>query len=118
MKLGEQCTSGNNRPNTPVDYRFAQTVKNILEHEFAPGGVRLTICQMALGMNVSRTTIYCWLNGTTGISRGAVRPFLEHRDWRGIFARKVWEIHDDHLRWRLESNTKAFRKWRLRSDYG
>lgn len=96
----------------PADYRFARAVEWVLEKEFAPGGLRLGVTQIASGLGVSRASVYLWINGECEIREKTVARFSECDDWRGTFARRVREIHSDQRRWKVERDTKEFRKWR------
>jgi len=92
-----------------VDWRFARAVERILEIEFAPGGLQMGVTNIAAGLNVSRATVYGWLNRLHRIKFETVSPFIRDDDWRGFLARCVWEIYDDHERWKMERAVKGTR---------
>ena len=96
-----------------VDYRFAQAIERILETEYAPGGLRMGISNVASGLGVSRSTVYDWLHGKNSIRFETVSRFIEEKSWRGVLARHVYEIYADHRRWKMESLRKKLSSRKL-----
>jgi len=93
-----------------IDYRFSKAIERILETEFAPGGLRMGVSNIAAGLNVSRATVYGWLNMQHEIQFITVSHYIHEKSWRGTLARKVYEIYDDHERWKMERALKKHRR--------
>lgn len=78
-----------------VDHRFAELIEDILNREWIVK-TRLTQAQVARMLNVSRSTMYEWLNRKTNIAKSTAWPFRDHIGMQGYFARRVLEIHNEN----------------------
>ena len=97
-----------------ADYRFHETIQRELMHRYAEPRLRLTISDIADGLEVDRMTVYGWWTHAHGASlkttERLMHKFGDCDDYRGRIARRFNEIHNDHRRWKLERNMKTFSK--------